>query len=282
MRAQITLTVNDAKRIIAKGVARLPEIQESLRHGRIFLKGGSTVSCVAEELVGATTRISGRITPNGTKTARDHSGGFHCILVEDGKVINADECLSESAARLSGSDVFIVGANAIDVYGNAALMFGAPLGGAPGTVLAGLMGEMSNVLVTAGLEKLVPGSLSDIVGRVGRSSVDLSMGMAVGLLPVSGRIISENVAIPLLAKVNCTVIGRGGLFGAEGATTLLVEGETREVNAIFEIAESIKSTGVSGLPSSLEECSFPNENCRRHLACVYRRRGEKKKTTGKK
>lgn len=280
MRAQITLTVNEAKRIIAKGMARLPEVRESLQHGRIFLKGGTTVSCVAEELTGTTTRISGRITPNGTKTAKDHGGGVHCILVENGKAVDADDRLAESAGRLIGSDVFIIGANAIDVYGNAALMFGAPLGAAPATVLAGLMGEVSNVFVAAGLEKLVPGCLNEIVGRVGRSGVDLSMGMGVGLFPVSGRIISENVAIPLLANVSCTVIGRGGVFGAEGATTLLVEGEKSEVNAVFEIAESVKGAGVSGLPRSFEECAFPNENCRKHRACVYKRRGEKKEAAG--
>ncbi len=282
MRAQITLTVHEAKRIIAKGMARLPEIREALHHGRIFLKGGTTVSCVAEELVEATTRISGRITPKGAKTARDHTGGFQCALVEKGKLISVNDCLAESAAKLGGSDVFILGANAIDLHGNAALMYGAPLGGPPATVLAGLMGEIPNVFIAAGLEKLVPGSLADIVGRVGRRGVDLSMGMAVGLTPVSGRIISEDVAIPLLAKVTSTVIGRGGLFGAEGATTLLVEGETREVNTIFDIAESVKGSGVSGLPSSLEECSFPNERCSKHLACIYKKRGAKKEAPGKK
>jgi len=281
LRAQITLTVNEAKRIIAKGMARLPEVREALHQGRIFLKGGSTVSCVAEELVGGTTRISGRITPNGAKTARDHIGGFHCAMIEKGKLVSADESLAESAARLSGSDVFIIGANAIDVHGNAALMYGAPLGGPPAIVLAGLLGELPNVFIAAGLEKLVPGSLADIMARVGRRGVDLSMGMAVGLTPVSGRIISEHDAIPLLAKVTCTVIGRGGLFGAEGATTLLVEGESREVNTVFEIADLIKGSGVSGLPSSLEECSFPNERCRNHLACIYKKRG-RNKAEGKK
>lgn len=274
MKAQITLTVNEAKWIIAKGMARLPEVRVALDRGRIFLKGGSTVSCLVEELAGGTTRISGRITPNGAKTARDHSGGFHCVVIEKGELISADGNLAEMAGKLRSSDVFIVGANAIDVYGNAALMYGAPLGAAPATVLAGLMGEVSNVFIAAGLEKLVPGSLGDIVGRVGRREVDLSMGMAVGLVPVSGRIVSENKAIPLLANVTCTVIGRGGVFGAEGATTLLVEGETKEVKAVFEIAELVKGSGVSGLPCSLEECTFPNENCGKHLACIYKKRGK--------
>ena len=193
-------------------------------------------------------------------------------------MISVDDCLAREHCSSSAAQTYSSsGANAIDLHGNAALMYGAPLGGPPATVLAGLMGEIPNVFIAAGLEKLVPGSLADIVGRVGRRGVDLSMGMAVGLTPVSRRIISEDVAIPLLAKVTSTVIGRGGLFGSPGATTLLVEGETREVNTIFDIAESVKGSGVSGLPSSLEECSFPNERCSKHLACILQKAGCKKR-----
>jgi hypothetical protein len=35
---------------------------------------------------------------------------------------------------------------------------------------------------------------------------------------------------------------------------------------------------VSGLACSLEECSFPNERCKTHLACMYKKRGGKKAT----
>ncbi len=54
------------------------------------------------------------------------------------------------------------------------------------------------------------------------------MGMAVGLIPVPGRIITELTALSLLAEVTATVIGRGGIMGgAEGATTFVVQGGTK-------------------------------------------------------
>ena len=49
-------------------------------------------------------------------------------------------------------DVVIIGANAIDSLGNAAMMYGAPFGGPPGRIISGLMSECRNVIVAAGLE----------------------------------------------------------------------------------------------------------------------------------
>jgi hypothetical protein len=62
MKVQIALTVNESKRLIAKAVVSLPEIKNALEKGKILLKGGTTVSVIAEELVGIPLRICGRIS----------------------------------------------------------------------------------------------------------------------------------------------------------------------------------------------------------------------------
>ena len=129
--AQVTLTVHEAKRIIAKGIAQLDCVQEALKSGKIFLKGGTTVSAVSEELVGRPMRISGRITPAGAKAAQTVTQGFHSVLIHSDKVIDVDARLDETVNELQADDVAVLGANAIDVHGNAALMYGAPLGGGP-------------------------------------------------------------------------------------------------------------------------------------------------------
>jgi hypothetical protein len=271
MKVQITLTVSEAKRMIAKGLAQHPAVQKAFEQGLIFLKGGTTVSALTEELTGHPMRISGRVSPLGTKTGKDASGGYHSAVIEKGELKDAEDSQAEIVAGLGGDDVAIIGANAIDVYGNAAIMYGAPLGGGPGFVISGIMAEIPNVFVAAGLEKLVPGSLTDIIPRASRKGVYRSMGMAVGLTPISGKIVSENHAIELLAPVECTVIGRGGIHGAEGATTLLIEGEAGDVQRIFQLAQQIKGADVSGTKASLEECDFPNDKCKNHLACIYKR-----------
>jgi hypothetical protein len=51
----------------------------------------------------------------------------------------------------------------------------------------------------------------------GRKDVDVSCGMAVGLIPLYGKVITEKDAVEILAKSNCKVIGKGGILGAEGS-----------------------------------------------------------------
>ena len=97
------------------------------------------------------------------------------------------------------------------------------------------------------------------------------MGMSVGLTPIVGRLMTEKEAVPLLGKVACTVIGKGGLFGAEGGTTLQIEGAKGDVEAVFQIIRSVKGAGVSGLPESLPDCIAPHAKCKAHRGCIYKK-----------
>jgi hypothetical protein len=203
------------------------------------------------------------------------SSGFHSVLLHQGACTDIDDTLEEAVDGLGPEDVVILGANAIDSSGNAALMYGTPLGGKPGRVISGLMAEVKHVLIAVGLEKLIPGSLPDLIRAFGRKDVELSMGIAVGLTPVLGKIITEQEAIPLLAGVRAAVIGKGGILGAEGATTLNVEGERDEVNKILQIVLSTKGKSISGIPESLAECQYPSERCRLHPTCIYKKTGKR-------
>jgi hypothetical protein len=272
MRAQLSLTVPEAKRVIAKGIAAMPIVRKAFRSGRIFLKGGTTVSAVCQELTGKPLLIAGRISPQGTKMAQVYSAQYHCALLEKGRLLAVDDRLEQTLENLRPDDVVIIGANVIDGFGNAAMMYGVALGGKPGRVISGLMSETRNVIVAAGLEKLVPGSLTEIISNTGRLNVDLSMGMAVGLTPIIGKIVTEKEAIPLLGDVTCMVIGKGGISGAEGATTLIIEGTEKEVKKVFQLVVGIKGEGVSGIAESLPDCIAPHEKCKAHRACMYKRK----------
>ena len=272
MRAQISLTVSESKKIIAKGIAALPVVRKAFRSGKIFLKGGTTVSAVCEELTGKPMLIAGRISPQGTKMAQDYSGQYHSALIEKGNLLAVDDILEQTLENLHPDDVVIIGANIIDAFGNAAMMYGVALGGKPGRVISGLMSETKNVIVAASLEKLVPGSLTEIIANTGRINVDLSMGMAVGLTPVIGKILTEKEAILHLGDVTCMVIGKGGISGAEGATTMIIEGPEKEVKKVFQLIMSVKGAGVSGIAESLPDCVAPHEKCKVHRACIYKRK----------
>jgi hypothetical protein len=271
MKAQVSLTVHEAKRIIGKGIAMRPEVQNALKSGKIFLKGGTTVSAVCEELIGKPLLIAGRISPKGTIMAHNFSGQFHSALIVKGELRAVDDILEESLSTLTAADVAIIGANAVDVYGNAALMYGVALGGKPAKIISGLMSEISNIIVAVGLEKLVPGSINDIILKTGRKDVKLSMGMAVGLTPMVGQIMTEKEAVALLGSVSSTVIGKGGIAWAEGGTTLQIEGEKREVEKVFQIIHSSKGAQVSGISESLPGCVAPHEKCKVHRGCIYKK-----------
>jgi hypothetical protein len=119
--------------------------------------------------------------------------------------------------------------------------------------------------------------LPDVIQKTSRLSIDRSMGMAVGLTPIVGRIITEVEAIILLADVNCFAIGKGGVAGGEGAATLVIDGPGEEVMRVGRLIEDIKGSTTSGVPETLEECEALCPSCAKHLACTYKAALGKKK-----
>lgn len=276
MDAQISLTVAEAKRLIARAVAELPEVRAALKTGKVLLKGGTTVSAVAEILAGIPLRISGRISPRGTVASlSDSREAPHSIVLEGGGWRNVDETIAQEAASLGPGDVVVIGANAIDAAGRAAMMAGAEAGGNPGAAMSALWSEGPTVIIPAGLEKLIPGSIDDAVRAAGRKKADRSLGMAVGLIPLAGRVITELDAVRLLGRVEAQVIGRGGICGGEGSTVVALRGNPAAIRRIFSLVESLKGAGESGVESSLPECRPGGPRCRLHLGCVYKRRKER-------
>ena len=96
------------------------------------------------------------------------------------------------------------------------------------------------------------------------------MGAPVGLMPFFGKVITEIEAVKLLAPVQCQVIGKGGIDGAEGSVSLVVSGEPEDVKRIFRLALELKGATTSGVAESLDECECPNFQCGMHLGCIYR------------
>lgn len=276
MKAQLTLTVNEGKQLIGLAVTELPAVKSALKRGRILLKGGTTVSAIAEILVDIPLRLSGRITPLGTKSAHLAVDEPHSILIERGIPRGVDDCLEETVLSMGPGDVAVCGVNLIDRRGNAALMAGSPLGGNPGRVIAALAAEGLTVIIPAGLEKLSPNPVSEAVLAASRKGMDWSMGMAAGLIPVPGRVVTELTAFTLLAGVEATVIGRGGIMGAEGSTTFVLRGDEAEVHKMCRLVLKLKGANISGADGSREECRPGTPNCHRHLGCFYARKEKTK------
>lgn len=270
MRLQLTLTVSEAKRVIAKAIIERDDVKNALRDGNVLLKGGTTVSAIAEEILGCKLRIGGRISPKGTMNALKKNDQPHCVLVHKGEAKSVDADIDEVVANLGREDIIITSANAIDIQGSAAMMAAAPLGHIPGKAISGFMSQGCKVIIAVGLEKLIPISIQEAVLAAGRNKCDKSFGSAVGLIPIFGEVFTEREAIMQLASVKAIVIAAGGILGAEGAITMIVEGEDLEVEKIFNLVVSVKGSGISGIPESLVECQRGCTQCRNHLACIYK------------
>ncbi len=274
MRIQFTLTSAEGKRMIAKGVSSLERVKKALEKGNIVLKGGTTVSAISEELCGRPMKISGRITPLGTKSSKlplSRPDQPHALLIKNGKETSIDDLLEEVMSSLNPGDCFITGANIIDVYGNAALMAGTMFGTKAGPWIQNAWIEGINVIIAVGLEKLIPGNVNEVIKIAGRKRVDKAYGMAVGFIPLFGEIFTEVNAIKALANVDCHIIGKGGIFGAEGSTTVLVDGTEEELRKIEKIYQEIHGSSVSGTIESLEECEIGSPSCKGHIQCVYKK-----------
>jgi hypothetical protein len=266
-----SLTVAEGKWLIAKAIAARQDIKKAYKEGKILLKGGTTVSAISEELVGIPLRISGRIAPNGLRTASKRVSSPSCLLLQQGVATGVDDQMEKVISELGADDFLIVSANIFDSHGRAAIMFGSSLGGAVGKFLSSAAVEGARVLIAVGLEKLSPGSVDKAILNTGRKKITRSTGMNVGMLPLVGEIFTEIEAIKTFGDVSVTIIGRGGIGGAEGATTFLLEGSPAEIDKVEGALKSLPKR-TSGVPESMEDCSSGGGHCINHLGCRGRRK----------
>ena len=270
MTIQFALTVNEGKYLIAKAISELPEVREAISGGKLVLKGGTTVSLISELLFDLPLRISGRMTKRGAVSAASSCDAPHTVAWENGKIINLDETVDEYTSDMGPGDVIVTGANIIDSEGNGALLAGSKSGGLCGRSISAWSVEGAEVIIAAGLEKLIPGRVADSVRAAHRKNVDLAMGMACGLFPVTGRLVTEIEAVEILTGIKPVVIGRGGICGAEGGVLFQAEGENDKVERLSALVNECKGKETGGDIRSLKECSVPSPGCRYHLSCMYR------------
>ena len=264
MNLQVTLTPAEGKRLIGKAVAGMDVVQDALREGTIVVATSTTSAYVLEELLGEEIADKGMFTA-GIVTAKaacitDPKGRYQNRVITKGKVKEmAAKDLPKVLAKMGPSDVFIKGANAVDPFGQAGILLGGVGGGTIGGVWGHITANGVTAIFAVGLEKLVPVSLADVAPRTGIESVDVSMGMAVGMMVVGGVVVTEMEAFRLLLGVEAYPIAGGGIDGGEGSKTFLIEGEERDVKAAYDLVCSIK--GEPPLTTRAQGCETCDKKC---------------------
>lgn len=241
MKAQITLTVSESKRLIARGVAALDIVRARLEKGIIMVSTGSTNAYILEELLGERfdkrTYVTGRFTPAGKKLAWSTANRPDAVF-RDGQL--APDLDRFSAVKvMQPGDIFIKGANALNYErGIAGIWVGGEGGGTVGGTLGYIITRKLRLLLPVGLEKCLPYPIE--AAAIAVNYEDEALGTVVSLFPVHGQIFTEIEALRTLAGVEVIPCGAGGIAGAEGSVALLLRGDAQTVRKAMEIVEGIR------------------------------------------
>ena len=250
-KALIVLRPSESKRLIAKAVAAKPEVRRALTDGLLVIIRGTSTSYVADEILGRPWPregfVAGWVGPIGlSRTPKDSRKPS--LVLERGRQV--DLSVKEALDRFGADDVFIKGGNAVDSARVVGAMLGGDWGGTTGMAMGALASRGSNLIIPIGLEKLVP-SVTGIVGLMGNKVFEFVTGDPVGMMPIAGAdVVTEIEAMQHLAAVEAHHVAGGGVGGAEGSVTLVVEGDRAEVQKVFELAQSIKGEPPFPAPSA--------------------------------
>jgi len=218
-----------------------------LKEGSIIIAVGTTNSFVAEEITGRKIDrdhfSAGIIIPHGLGVT-NLSKRLYPLLVrygEPSEVKPAD--LRKVCDGLTSTDVIIKGANALDCHGNAGVITVDPSGGTMGAIWNAVSNRGVKLVVPVGLEKMIPGSIPDVKKKLEERKVNIWKQMGVSpykIYLLSGEVVTEIEAFRILSSVEATPAAAGGIGGAEGSITILLEGNEERVKKAWEIASQVK------------------------------------------
>ncbi len=264
MKAFFTLTSAESRRLIAKAVVAMPEVQTALKKAYLMLPGGTTNAFIAEE-------ITGKKFEPGKGTFGISTDGMLCVTHKDSRELfpsvyfkgkPVDKTLADAFNDYYDETVVIKGANAVDMDGYVGVITGGFDGGTIPRICGTITSKGLKFITPVGLEKLVP-SVKEAANAIGARHIDISMGCDCGMFIIgNSEIVTEIQAIKILFDCKATLVCAGGVGGNEGAVTLAVDGEEKNVKAMVEYLEkNVKGEPpVKGNKGICSDC--PYKRCR--------------------
>ena len=249
MQASIVLTVAQGKRLIARAVARIPEVKRALAEGMIAIGRGTTNAYVAEEILGQTLPkgeyVAGRTLPPGVPDEKLGAGKHPDIVLRKGQLL-AGMRVVDSVNEMQAGDVFIKGGNALNYpRGVVGILVGHPTGGtisAYGTIVS----RKIHLIIPIGLEKLVYEDIEEL-SCASRLPDTHPAAPVTSLHPITGTVVTEIEALRQLCGVGARLLSAGGIAGAEGAVWLLLEGTQEQLDAALALHGELRGEPNLGL-----------------------------------
>jgi hypothetical protein len=246
----IVMTPPESRRILAKGMVALPEIQRSLDKGLVVVCRGITTAYVVEELLGITldkANCTAGIVTEGILGSTNPDQPLGPWVIRDGKL--SEQSMADAMAEVTAQDVVVKGVNALDSLGNVGVLSGNNMGGTVGDVWGIAMARGTHLITPVGLEKLVP-SVAEAARTSGQELYQYVMGGKVGLVPImNAAVVTEVEALAVLGGVEATLVAAGGVAGSEGSVVMSLAGSDERVRDTFELVKSVKGEPVLDVPN---------------------------------
>jgi hypothetical protein len=244
MKAHVVLSPVASKRLIAKGVKAHPIVQDALQAGTVVVTLGTTNAFVAAELSGATIDhgafAAGVIDDRWNLNARIDEARE--LVLKDGRRQDVEP--EKLLSSLGAGDVIIKGGNALDPFGIVGVLMAAATGGSAGRYVPLAQARGVDIVIPISVAKSVHASIPDL-------ALDLGDGLACGMYPLVGHVVSEIEAIELLFSVEATHVASGGVGAGVGSVSLLLEGDEGDVRGAYDLIQSLKAGAepiVQGTP----------------------------------
>ena len=248
MKTVFTLTSAESRRLIAKAVVAMPEFKKAWESAYLLLAGGTTNAFIAQELLGRDGIEPGRCTV-GIST-----DGLLCVTNPDSrksfpnvfyKGEKSDKTLVEALADFHAETVVIKGANAVDMNGYVGIITSGFDGGTVPRIIGPVTSKGHKLTTPVGLAQRVPSVQASAKALGGATHIDISMGADPGMYCIgTSTIVTEIEAIRMLFNADATLVCCGGVGGNEGAVTLAVDGDEKDIKALVEFLE----TEIKGEP----------------------------------
>jgi hypothetical protein len=258
-RALVTLTSEESKRLIAKGIAALPIVQKARERGIIGLCICSSARYVAEEILqeplpASVPYICGFISRQGLFAVPDGEAGKQLVLV-DGEAVWLEwpkENITKFIKSMDAHDVIIKSGNVLDKHRRAGTLVGQPTGGEFGKYLPYILARGITLIVPMTLNKSVPYLLDEIMLEMGITKISphRTHGRPCGMLPLPGLVVTECDALETLTGISALPVAMGGIGDGQGTVTLLLLGQEQDVENAWSLIETIKGEPPLEVPTS--------------------------------
>ncbi len=252
IRALVSLTPAESKRLIAKGVSALPEVRRALEQGIVIIARGTTNAFVVEEMTGDKVepkcRYAAGIIVDGELCATPVDTRMEPVVLRRGKLDGTPA--ADALQEFREGDVSIKGASAVDPEGNAGVLAAGDNGGTIGAILPVVLPRGSHLVVPVGLEKLIP-SVAQAARATGIFRFKYSTGLPVGLVPIpNALVVTEVQAFQVLTGVQVVPVAGGGIAGSEGTVVLSLEGEAAQIEQALSLVKAVKGEPPVSRPAA--------------------------------